>query len=114
MAARKVTVTYISPVSVFKVASILAAIGFVAWMIAATLLYGGLQSAGVIDSVNSLIGGVGGDQVVDFPLLISAAALLGLVGVVFVAIMAPLTAVIYNAVANLVGGVNIRMTNRQQ
>ncbi|WP_291314485.1 DUF3566 domain-containing protein [Corynebacterium sp. UBA2622] len=114
MAARKVTVTYLSPVSVFKVASILGAIGFIAWMIAATLLYLGLQSAGVIDSVNSLVSGVGGDQVVDFPLLISAAALLGLVGVVFVAIMAPLTAIIYNAVANLVGGVSLRMSNRQR
>ncbi|WP_115685556.1 DUF3566 domain-containing protein [Corynebacterium senegalense] len=111
MAARKVTITYVSPASAFKIGSILAAVGFIVWMIAATLLYGGLEAAGVIESVNSLIGGVGGDQVVDFPLLISAAALLGLVGVVFVAVMAPLTAVIYNAVANLAGGLTIRMGN---
>ena len=111
MATRKVTITHVSPVSAFKVGSILAAVGFIVWMIAAILLYGGLQSAGVIDSVNSLIGGVGGDQVVDFPLLISAAALFGLVGVVFIAVMAPLTAVIYNAVASLAGGLSIRMSN---
>ncbi|WP_342318760.1 DUF3566 domain-containing protein [Corynebacterium mayonis] len=114
MAARKVTITYLGPVSVFKVASILAVLGFIVWMIAATIVYYGLESAGIIDSINSLIGGVGGSQIVDFPLLISAAALFGLVGVVFISVIAPLTAIIYNAVADLVGGLTIRMSNRQR
>ncbi|MDY5785867.1 DUF3566 domain-containing protein [Corynebacterium sp.] len=112
MATRTVTVTYVSPVSAFKVASILAVLGFIVWMIAATLVFLVLEAAGVVDSVNSLIGGVGGSQTVDLPLMLSAAALLGLVGVVFASVMAPLTAVIYNAVADLVGGLGIRMSNR--
>ncbi|SDS69352.1 DUF3566 domain-containing protein [Corynebacterium timonense] len=111
MAARKVTITHVSAVSAFKIGSILAIFGFLAWMLAAALVYGGLQGAGVIESLNSLIGGVGGDQVVDFPLFLSAAALLGLVGVVFVAVMSPLAAVMYNAVANLVGGLCVQMDN---
>ena len=112
MAARKVTIRNISASSVFKVATILALIGFVAWMIGVTIVYFGLEQAGVIDSVNSLIGGVGGDQVIDMKVCLSAAGLLGLIGVVFTAIMAPLTVVIYNSIADLVGGVSFTMSNR--
>ena len=112
MAARKGTIRNIGASSVFKVATILALIGFVAWMIGVTIVYFGLEQAGVIDSVNSLIGGVGGDQVIDMKVCLSAAGLLGLIGVVFTAIMAPLTVVIYNSIADLVGGVSFTMSNR--
>lgn len=112
MAARKVAVKHIGVGSVFKVATILSLVGFVAWMIAAVIVYYGLERAGVIDSMNSLIGGVGGDQVIDMALVMSGAALVGLIGVVFTAIMAPLLAVIYNSVADLFGGITFTMSNR--
>ena len=112
MAARKVAVTHVSAGSVFKVATILSLIGFVAWMIGATIIYYGLERAGVVDSLNSLIGGVGGDQVIDMALVLSAAGLVGLIGVVFTAVMAPLMTVIYNSVADLVGGITYTMSNR--
>ena len=41
-----------------------------------------------------------------------AAAVLGLTGVVFTAIMAPLTVVMYNAIADLVGGIRFTMSNK--
>lgn len=112
MAVRKVTVRNISAGSTFKVATLLAMVGFIAWMGACLLVYYGLERAGVVDSVNSLIGGVGGDQVVDMKLAMSTAGLLGLVGFLFQVIMAPLTVVIYNAVADLVGGISFTMSNR--
>ena len=112
MAARKVAVKRLEVGSVFKVATLLSLVGFVAWMIAATIIYYGLERAGVVDSVNSLIGGVGGDQVIDMTLVLSGAALLGLIGVVFTAVMAPLIAVIYNAIADLFGGLTFTMSNR--
>ncbi|WCZ37652.1 DUF3566 domain-containing protein [Corynebacterium jeddahense] len=112
MAVRKVTVRNIGAGSVFKVATLLALLGFIAWMGACALVYYGLDRAGVVESVNSLIGGVGGDQVVDMKLAMTAAALLGLIGVVFTAVMAPLTAILYNAVADLVGGVRYTMSNK--
>ena len=112
MAARKVSIKHVGVGSVFKVASILALIGFVAWMLAAALIYYGLERAGVVDSLNSLIGGVGGDQVIDMTLVLSVAGLVGLIGVVFTAVMAPLTAILYNAVADLVGGVRYTMSNK--
>lgn len=112
MAVRKVTVRNIGAGSVFKVATLLALLGFIAWMGACALVYYGLDRAGVVESVNSLIGGVGGDQVVDMKLAMTAAALLGLIGVVFTAVMAPLTAILYNAVADLAGGVRYTMSNK--
>ena len=112
MAVRKVTVRNIGAASTFKVATLLAMAGFIAWMGACVLLYFALEQAGVVESVNSLIGGVGGDQVVDMKLAMTAAALLGLIGVVFTAVMAPLTAILYNAVADLVGGVRYTMSNK--
>lgn len=114
MAARKVTIRNVDAGSVFKVATLLSLVGFVAWMIGCVLVYYGLERAGVVDSVNSLIGGVGGDQVVDMRLVMSAAALFGLVGVVFSAIMAPLTVIMYNAIADMVGGIRYTMSNRSK
>ena len=111
MASRNVTVTRVRPASVFKVSILLALIGFVAWMIAMSILYFAVEAAGVVDSLNSLIGGVGGETAIDFPLVLALAGLSGAVGVVFVALMAPLTAFIYNALADLFGGVGIELTD---
>ncbi|AWB83087.1 DUF3566 domain-containing protein [Corynebacterium liangguodongii] len=112
MAARKVTITHVHPGSAFRVATLVALAGFAAWMIGASLVYFFLAQAGVVESINSLLAGVGGETVVDTPLVLSAAALIGLVGVVFVAVMAPLTAVMYNAIAGLTGGLTVTMVNR--
>ncbi|AKV59381.1 MULTISPECIES: DUF3566 domain-containing protein [Corynebacterium] len=112
MAARKVAIKHIGVGSVFKVATIMSLVGFVVWMLAATLIYFGLEQTGVIDSINSLIGGVGGDQVIDMALVLSGAALVGLIGVVFTAVISPLLAVIYNSIADMVGGITYTMSNR--
>ena len=48
----------------------------------------------------------------DAALALSTAALFGLVGVVVAAVLAPLAAVIYNAIANLTGGITVTLTNR--
>ena len=54
---------------------------------------------------------MGGDTAISFPFVLAIAALLGAIGVVFVALMAPLTAFIYNALTGLVGGVEVELTN---
>ena len=109
MAARKLTVSHINPASAFRVVSLMALAGFVAWMIGAALVYFFLAQTGVVES---LIAGVGGEPVVDAALALSTAALFGLVGVVVAAVLAPLAAVIYNAIANLTGGITVTLTNR--
>ena len=111
MAARNVTVTRIRPMSAFKVAICMALVGFAAWLIAVSVLYMAVDAVGVIESMNSLIGGVGGETIIDFPLAIALAGLSGAIGVVFISLMAPLTAFIYNALADLVGGVTVELTD---
>lgn len=105
LGARTVAVTRISPLAAFKVTLALSLIGLIAWLIAVTLLYAGMEAAGVWVQLNSLIGDVGGSQGVTFGLVLSVAILLGAICVVFSSVMAPVVAVIYNGVVGLIGGV---------
>ena len=108
MATRDVSVTRISPLSAFRVGLALSLVGLVAWLLAVALLYVGMDAAGIWDQVNSLVGDIGGDQAVSFGLVISFAALLGAIGAILTTILAPLTAVIYNAIVSLFGGLQVR------
>ncbi|MFC3796217.1 DUF3566 domain-containing protein, partial [Corynebacterium tuscaniense] len=84
------------------------------WLIAVTILYIAVDAFGVVDSMNSLISGVGGDTAINFPFVLAIAALLGAIGVMFVALLAPLTAYIYNALTGLVGGVDVQLANNRK
>ncbi|HZK32139.1 MAG TPA: DUF3566 domain-containing protein [Corynebacterium sp.] len=108
MAARRnFALARIAPGSAFRVGLVMALVGFVAWLIAVTLLYVGMSAAGILDSVNSLIGDVGGENVITFGVVIVAAALLGAIFTILMAILAPLGAIIYNSIVQLFGGFNI-------
>ena len=114
MASRKVTVTQVDPMSAFKISICMALVGFAAWLIAVTILYIAVDAFGIVDSMNSLISGVGGDTAINFPFVLAIAALLGAIGVMFVALLAPLTAYIYNALTGLVGGVDVQLANNRK
>ncbi|MBP3088277.1 DUF3566 domain-containing protein [Corynebacterium sp. sy017] len=107
MAGRKVLVTRISPLAAFRTTLALSLVGLVAWVICASLLYLGLDIAGVWDHVNDIIGGIGGDQVVSFGLVLSLAGLLGAIVTIMLSVLAPLTAVIYNSLVDLFGGLEL-------
>ena len=66
MARRDVTITRISPTSAFRVGLALSLVGLIAWMLAVCLLYIGLNQVGIWESLNSLVGGVGGGFEVTF------------------------------------------------
>ena len=72
MARRDVTITRISPTSAFRVGLALSLVGLIAWMLAVCLLYIGLNQVGIWESLNSLVGGVGGAR-----FLLGVRALLG-------------------------------------
>ncbi|MHA2787553.1 DUF3566 domain-containing protein [Corynebacterium sp. S7] len=112
MAAREVELRRIAPASAFKVGLILGLIGMVIWLIAVTILYVGMDAAGIIGQVNSLIGGVGGGQGVTFGLAFMSSLLAGAIGTVLLAVLAPLTAVIYNLVADLLGGLRVTLSDK--
>ena len=84
-------------------------IGLVAWIICVSLLYFGLNAAGVWQNLNTVIGGVGAEQSITFGLVLSVSALLGAIAAITIAILAPLAAIIYNAIVDLFGGLRIQL-----
>ncbi|WKD58451.1 DUF3566 domain-containing protein [Corynebacterium caspium] len=109
--AREVEITKVAPLAAFRVALALSLVGLVAWIICVALLYLVMQAAGVWDTVNSIISGFGGGQTVTFGLVISLAALGGALFAIATSLLAPLTALIYNAVVELFGGIRISLAD---
>lgn len=54
MASREVSITRISPLATFRVALAMSIIGLVAWIICVTVLYFGLNVAGVWQNFNDV------------------------------------------------------------
>ena len=111
MARQDVTLKRISPLSAFRVGLAFALVGLVAWLLAVSLLWLVMDNVGIIAQVNSLVMDVGGDFTVTFGVALSLAALFGAVMALLVTIVAPLLAVIYNAVVDLFGGLVFRLTD---
>lgn len=109
MAARDVAVTRISPLSAFRVGLAMSLVGLVAWLLTVALLYFGMSAAGIWDQLNNLIGDIGGDQAITFGMVMSFAALLGAIGAILATVLAPLCAVIYNAIVDLFGGLTVTL-----
>ena len=109
MASREVTITRVAPIATFRVALAMSIIGLVAWIICVCVLYLGLSAAGVWQNLNDVIGGVGGEQTITFGLVLSISALLGAIGAITIAVLAPLGAVIYNAIVDLFGGISVQL-----
>ncbi|MDO5669912.1 MAG: DUF3566 domain-containing protein [Corynebacterium sp.] len=107
MASRDIAVTRISPLSAFRVGLAMSLVGLVAWLIACALLFFGMDAAGIWDQVNSLLGDIGGEQTVTFGLVMSVAALLGAISAILTSVLAPLAALVYNAIVDLFGGLQL-------
>ncbi|MBC3186471.1 DUF3566 domain-containing protein [Corynebacterium sp. zg-331] len=109
MAYREVVVSRIPPMAAFRVALALSLVALVAWILCVMLLYIGLAAAGVWDSLNAVIGGIGGEGIINFGMVISVSALVGALGAILATLLAPLCAVIYNAVVDLFGGLVVEV-----
>lgn len=109
MERRDVTIHHISPTSAFRVGLALSLVGLIAWLLAVCLLYIGLHQVGIWESVNSLVGGIGGGFEVTFGVVIAASALIGAIFAVLFTLLAPLMAVIYNAIVDVLGGLKVSL-----
>lgn len=105
MAARELALTRISPQSAFRVALAFSLVGLVAWILATAILYISLDFVGVWDKFNSVVSGVGSEQVISFGMAMAISALVGAIGAIAMTILAPIMALIYNAVVDLFGGI---------
>ncbi|MBB6038453.1 hypothetical protein HNR73_006336 [Phytomonospora endophytica] len=109
----------IDPWSVMKFSFAVSLVLFIVLIVATTVLYIALDSMGVFTSLNELVGslvgsGSGGDGF-KFTArgVIGVSALLGVVNMVLFTAMATLGAFIYNVCADLVGGIELTLSEKE-
>ncbi|MFC7547162.1 DUF3566 domain-containing protein [Plantactinospora sp. GCM10030261] len=110
----------IDPWSVMKFSGAVSVVLFIVVVVATSVLYLALDAMGVFESVNSsladLISAGGGPGAETFRItakgVIGTSALIGLVNVVLFTALATLGAFIYNVCADLVGGIELTLAER--
>ncbi|HEU0086253.1 MAG TPA: DUF3566 domain-containing protein [Pseudonocardiaceae bacterium] len=110
---------YLEPWSVLKVSLVLSVAGFLAWMLAVGLLYSVLAGMGVWDQLNGTYSDLtsvsdrgGGQELISAGGVFGVAALIGLVNIVLITAMCTVGAFIYNASADLAGGIEVTLSER--
>jgi hypothetical protein len=106
---------HISPLTVLKFSCVLAIALFFVWLIVVGVLYGILDAAGVIESVNHTIvqlNGTGSQAPITAGIVFGAAAIVGVVNIVLFVALTTIGSVIYNLCADLVGGIEITLAER--
>ncbi len=110
---------HLEPWSVLKVSLVLSVAGFLAWMVAVGVLYNVLGNMGVWDQLNGTYSDLtsvssprGGEDLISAGGVFGVAAVVGLVNIVLITAMCTVGAFIYNASADLAGGIEITLSER--
>lgn len=105
----RTTLAAVDPRSAARLGVAVGVCLFVAWMVAAMLVYIILGATGVWDRVNSLAGDLLGADGVSAGVYFGVAALVGVLEVIVATLFIPLGAMLYNAVAGYVGGLRVTL-----
>jgi hypothetical protein len=106
---------HISPLTVLKFSCVLAIALFFVWLIIVGVLYGVLDAAGVIQKVNDTVvqlNGSGSKPPITAGIVFGGAAIVGVVNIVLFVALTTIGSVIYNLCADLVGGIEITLSER--
>ena len=110
----RLTLRRIDPWSVFTTSLLLSLFLGLVLIVAVLVLYGLLDSVGVLASVSEALGTVGvideGAEVVSAGQVLLATAVVAAVDVVLVTVLATLFAFLYNLVASLTGGIQVTLS----
>ena len=113
----RLTLSHINVYSVFKFSCVLAIALFFVWLIMVGVLYGVLDVAGVFSKVNETVHTITGDgksnDVVTGSLVFGAAIIIGAVNIVLFIALSTIGAMIYNLCADLVGGAEVTLSERE-
>ncbi|HSY14622.1 MAG TPA: DUF3566 domain-containing protein [Jatrophihabitantaceae bacterium] len=106
---------HVTPWTVFKFACVLSVFLFLVWMIVVMVLFGILSAAGVVGDVNrsvTTINGPGSTGVITGGRVFGYALIIGVVNVVLFIALTTLGSVVYNLCADLVGGIEVTLSER--
>lgn len=106
---------HINPWTVLKFSCVLSIALFFVWLIVIGVLFGVLDAAGVIGKINdtvTTINGPGSSDPVTAGVVFGGAAIIGVVNIVLFIALSTIGSVIYNLCADLVGGVELTLTER--
>ncbi len=96
-----------------KFSCVLAIALFFVWLLVIGLLYGLFEATGIVGKINdalSTVSGPGSNGPVGPGVVFGGAAIVGVVNVVLFIAMSTLGSVIYNLCADLVGGVEVTLS----
>ncbi len=119
----RLAVRRIDPWSVLKFTFVFSLALLVVWVVAASVLYGVLNAMGVFESLQNTLGvltdsgngtAAGGvSNIFEFRRILGWAALVGAVNVLLFSALSTLGAFLYNLCAELVGGIEVTLTERE-
>lgn len=111
----RLQVRHINPWTVLKFSCVLSIALFFVWLIVVGVLFGVLDAAGVISKINdtvTTINGNGSSEPVTAGIVFGGAAIIGVVNIILFIALSTIGAVIYNLCADLVGGIEITLSER--
>jgi hypothetical protein len=103
----------VNPWTVLKFSCVLSIALFFVWLIVIGVLYGVLDAAGAIGKINdtvTTINGQGSKPPVTAGLVFGGAAIIGVINVILFIALSTVGSVIYNLCADLVGGVELTLS----
>jgi hypothetical protein len=107
----------LEPWSVLKLSLVLSVAGFLVWMVAVGVLYGVLAGMGVWDQLNGTYSDLtsvnnpqAGVELISGGRVFGVALVIGLVNIVLMTALATVGSLIYNVAADLVGGVEVTLS----
>jgi hypothetical protein len=106
---------HVDPWSALKFSLVLSIAMFFVWMVAVGVLYGVLNGLDVFSKINDLWGDLQGSQgepIVTPSLVFGGAAVIGAVNILLFTALATIGSFIYNLCADLVGGLEITLGER--
>jgi Transmembrane domain of unknown function (DUF3566) len=106
---------HINPWTVLKFSCVLSIALFFVWLIVVGVLFGVLDGAGVIHKINdayTTIQGGNAKPPVTAGVVFGAAAIIGVVNIVLFIALTTIGSVVYNLCADLVGGIEITLSER--
>ncbi|MGY1740442.1 MULTISPECIES: DUF3566 domain-containing protein [unclassified Blastococcus] len=106
--------------SALKISLVLSIAMFFIWMVAVGILYGVLSGLGVFDTLNDLFGQLGSSsgeeevvsEAITPGIVFGGAAVIGAINIVLMTALCTVAAFIYNMCSDLVGGLEVTLSER--